>query len=340
MLLGLKSKVIWNLILEKYVGENKYMKLFKYNKKHQFKYGLSLYDYKYFIPIKIELIPIEQNMLSREKNYFINFKLKRKNYDIYFNDSNEIIKKDYFTRKDKVYKIRINIKHERKDEDLSELFYISENNIDSRYNCIKEINFIRFFDKSIEDMSYMFYKCSSLTKIKFSEFHSNNVKNMSHMFFGCSSLLSVELTKFNTKNVTDMSYMFSNCSSLRELDFSKFNTKNVIKMENMFENCQLLENLKNFNFKTNNVTNMSNMFKGCSFIPYIELTSFKTDKVESFVNMFKSCYGLTYIDISCFKFKNDAVVKEMFSGCNKHLKTQIRKQNKFLEEEAFQDEIR
>ena len=338
MLFGLKSQVIWKLILERYVGENKYMKLFKYNKKHQVKYGLSLYDYKYFIPIKIELIPIEPDKLPRKKNYFINFKLQRKNYDIYFNDSNEIIKKDYFTPKDKVYKIRINLKHEVKD--VSELFYIKENSNDLRDDCIKEIKFTRFFDNNIEDMSNMFYKCSSLTKIDFSEFYSKNVKNMSNMFFECFSLNSVNLSKFNTENVTNMSGMFSNCSSSEELDFSKFNTKKVINMENMFENCQLLEKLKNFHFKTNNVINMSNMFKGCSFIPFIELTSFETDKVESFSSMFKRCYGLSYIDISCFKFKKDAITKEMFSDCNKLLKTIIKKQNKYLQEEAFTDEIR
>jgi surface protein len=213
-------------------------------------------------------------MLSREKNYFINFKLKRKNYDIYFNDSNEIIKKDYFTRKYKVYKIRINIKHERKDEDLSELFYISENNIDSRYNCIKEINFIRFFDKSIEDMSYMFYKCSSLTKIKFSEFHSNNVKNMSHMFFGCSSLLSVELTKFNTKNVWNMSYMFYKCSSIKEIpDISKWDIISVYNMNYMFSECSALSKFPNISkWNPENIQNFDGMFKNCKSIlnlPYL-----------------------------------------------------------------------
>ena len=338
MLFCLKSKVIWKLILERYVGENKYMKLFKYNKKHQKKYGLSLYDYKYFIPIKIELIPIEPNKLPKKNNYFINFKLERTNYDIYFNDNNKIIKKDNFTPEDKVYKIRINLKHDIND--LSELFYIKENSLDSGDDCIKEIYFTRFFNQHIKDMSYMFYKCSSLTKINFLEFYSKNVNNMSHMFFECFSLNSVNLSKFNTKNVIDMSFMFSNCSSLKELDFSKFNTKNVTNMENMFENCQLLENLKNFNFKTNKVTNMSNMFKGCSFLPYIELTSFKTDKVETFASMFKKCYGLSYIDISCFEFKNDAIIKEMFFGCNNYLKSQIKKQNKNLKEEAFIDEIR
>ena len=169
MLFGLKSLVIWKLILEKYVGENKYMKLFKYSKKHQSKYGLSLYDYKYFIPIKIEIIPIESRKLEEEKKYyFINFKLNRRNYDIYFNDKNKIVKKDFFTKEDEVYKIRINLKHEIKD--LSELFYIKEyeNNLENQ--SIKEIHFTRFFENNIEDMSKLFYKCIFLTKIEFSEF--------------------------------------------------------------------------------------------------------------------------------------------------------------------------
>ena len=33
-------------------------------------------------------------------------------------------------------------------------------------------------------MSYMFYKCSSLTNINLSNFNTNNVNNMSDMFSG------------------------------------------------------------------------------------------------------------------------------------------------------------
>ena len=45
-----------------------------------------------------------------------------------------------------------------------------------------------------------------------------NVTNMSYMFYKCSSLSSLpDISKWNTSNVTDMRGMFSNCSSLSSL---------------------------------------------------------------------------------------------------------------------------
>ena len=38
----------------------------------------------------------------------------------------------------------------------------------------------------MKNMSYMFYKCSSLTSVDLSNFNTNNVKNMSHMFYHIS----------------------------------------------------------------------------------------------------------------------------------------------------------
>ncbi len=61
-------------------------------------------------------------------------------------------------------------------------------------------------------MSYMFYKCSSLTSLNLSNFNTDNVKNMSYMFSHCSSLSSLNLTNFNTDYVNNMSYMFFHIS--------------------------------------------------------------------------------------------------------------------------------
>ena len=47
----------------------------------------------------------------------------------------------------------------------------------------------------LNDMSYMFSECSSLTSLNLSNFNTNNVKDMSFMFSECSSL-----TSLNTKD--------------------------------------------------------------------------------------------------------------------------------------------
>ena len=64
----------------------------------------------------------------------------------------------------------------------------------------------------MKNMSYMFYKCSSLTSLNLSNFNTNKVNNMDSMFSHCSSLSSLNLTNFNTDYVNNMSYMFFHIS--------------------------------------------------------------------------------------------------------------------------------
>jgi len=104
---------------------------------------------------------------------------------------------------------------------------------------LKEINIIT-------NMSYMFYKCSSLLSLPdISKWNTNNVKNMSYMFDGCSSLSSLpDISTWITNNVKDMSYMFNGCSSLSTLpDISKWNTNNAINMSFMLYKCSSLLSL-------------------------------------------------------------------------------------------------
>ena len=63
--------------------------------------------------------------------------------------------------------------------------------------------------------------------LKFIKFKRNDINNMSGMFYECSSLKEINLNNFNTNNVINMSGMFSRCSSLKELNLNNFNTNNV-----------------------------------------------------------------------------------------------------------------
>ena len=49
-------------------------------------------------------------------------------------------------------------------------------------------------------MSDMIYYCS-LTSLDLSNFNYNNVNNMSYIFYGCSSLISLDFSNFNINNV-------------------------------------------------------------------------------------------------------------------------------------------
>ena len=102
--------------------------------------------------------------------------------------------------KDKL-KMEIN----RKIIELNEYYYSRSKN--------KNIEIILIGVEKITDMSYMFYRCSSLSTLPdISKWNTSNVNSMSYMFYGCSSLLSLpDISKWNTSNVYDMFY---GCSSL------------------------------------------------------------------------------------------------------------------------------
>ena len=105
---------------------------------------------------------------------------------------------------------------ENKEEDLKEEINLLDK--DSITIKLKGIT-------NITNVSYMFYKCSSLTSLSdISKWNTSNVTNMNHMFSQCSSLISLpNISKWNISNVTDMSYMFSHCTSLTSLpDISKY----------------------------------------------------------------------------------------------------------------------
>ena len=108
------------------------------------------------------------NILDEEKEY----------YHIYFDNSNEEIKRNYLNENEKVKIIKIIIDYQVKS--FKQLFE----------NCkyIKSIFFKKFYRINITDMSYMFSFCSSLKELNFSNFKANNVTNMESMFFRSPSL--------------------------------------------------------------------------------------------------------------------------------------------------------
>ena len=260
LLKNIKSKYILKQIFEN-ISEYILMKLIKYNKKIQNRLEIGVNDYKKFNQIEIEIIPINRE----DNNKFINIQDEDKSYfHIYFNDDKKEIKTKYFTKYDKINKIKIIIDLEIK----------SFKNLFKYCNCIEKIRFLKFNRKEVNNMSGMFYDCRTLKELNLKFFHTNNVTDMSYMFYNCESIEKLYLKNFNTNNVIDMSYMFSLCSSLKELDLNNFNTKNVINMSCMFYACSSLNKLIIDNFNTSNVTNISRMLCGCSSLKELNLNNF------------------------------------------------------------------
>ncbi len=164
------------------------------------------------------------------------------------------------------------------------------------FEQLKEINHLDYLNtEAVEDMSYMFAWCLSLTSLDLSNLKTRNVREMEGMFIDCENLETVMLYNFDTRNVTNMSYMFKDCNSLRTLDLSNFRTGNAESMQSMFSNCASLTSISLTNFDTRNVKNMSGMFANCTMITMLDIRSFTTESLEDAQMMFYGCSELAYI---------------------------------------------
>ena len=171
------------------------------------------------------------------------------------------------------------------------------------YNIKKndEILEVQLKGKGIEDMSSMFFLCTSLIYVNFSSFSTKNLTNMEAMFYGCKSLTQVDLSSFNTQKVLNMVGMFYGCENLIKVNLSSLNTQKVVGMRSMF--------------------------KGCESITKIDLSSFSTENVVDMFGMFDNCKNLVKVDMSSFKFQNAYNVDDMFKNCHSLIKTERENYN-------------
>ena len=301
--------------------KNKSLKIIKYNKKLQNRLNISINDYKEYTQI-YSLIEIELKLdLNKYNNNdkFINISDNKKDYfHIYFDNSNEEIKRNYLEEDDEVKTIRIIIDYHVKS--FKGLF--------KNCSCISSILFKKFYRNNITDMSYMFYGCYLLKELNLSNFITNNVTDMRFMFYDCSSLIELNLSNFITNNVIDMCGTFCGCNSLKELNLSNFVTNNVIDMNRTFSGCISIKELNLSNFNTNNVTDMSLMFSRCSSLKELNLSNFNTIKVTNMNEMFFGCSSLKEINFSYFNIRKGTQRKTMFSRCPDELKKKIKEQKK------------
>ena len=114
---NLKSDYFLKRIFE-YMKKNKSLEIIKYNKKLQKRLNLSINDYKECSEIEIEL-----KIIDNKHSKFINIPNKDKEYyHIYFNNSNEEIKRNYLFNNEKVKIIKIII-----DYQVTSLQYLFNN---------------------------------------------------------------------------------------------------------------------------------------------------------------------------------------------------------------------
>ena len=76
------------------------------------------------------------------------------------------------------------------------------------YNLTLEENVIKlFFNQSVIDCGFMFFRLTNITEINFIKFNASS-NNTERMFYNCSNLISLDLSNFDTSSVIYMNYMF------------------------------------------------------------------------------------------------------------------------------------
>ena len=195
--------------------------------------------------------------------------------------------------------------------DSSKMFYTEYVNI---IRNILEIDLSNFDTSRVTDMSYMFYRMSSLTTLNLSNFDTSRVTDMSGMFERMSSLTTLNLSNFDTSKVMNMRAMFGSMSNLTTLDLSNFDTSKVISMHAMFERMSSLTTLNLSSFDTSQVTNMQWMFYGASSLTTLNLSNFNTSKVTNMHSMFSSMSNLTSLNFSSFDTSKVTDMSGMFAG--------------------------
>ena len=173
------------------------------------------------------------------------------------------------------------------------------------YQNVTEINFNNcFHTEETEDMSVMFYACTSLTDLDLSGFDTSQVQDMSEMFERCENLTELDVSGFDTSQVQDMSFIFYDCYNLTELDVSGFDTSQVQDMPGMFHGCEKLTELDVSNFDTSQVQDMSWMFCGCENLTKLDVSGFDTSQVQDMSWMFYFCENLTELELGVFDTSN------------------------------------
>ena len=121
----------------------------------------------------------------------------------------------------------------------------------NKYNGNSVDSLIRPGDtENVIDMSYMFYKCSSLKTIP--QLNTSNVKDMSAMCVSCYALTTIPALDMN--NVNYATNMFNNCGMLKSILMTNIGTNLNISASTKFEREDLLIILNNLKTVTSTQT--------------------------------------------------------------------------------------
>lgn len=149
---------------------------------------------------------------------------------------------------------------------------------------------------TVEDMSNMFYKASSITDIpNINQWNTSNVTEMFNMF-NQAEKFNANISAWDTSKVTKMNRMFKGAAAFNQ-DISAWNTSNVQKFYEMFQDATAFDQSVNFDLsKANDVENMFDN-AGLSCVNYTKTLKAWAENTTTPRGLKFSAKGVRYGDI-------------------------------------------
>ena len=270
-------------------------------------------------------ILIENTLLNRYKNNFVNFQLlqnlrNQKLFEIsIFKDlqekTNSINKSNALNTLYNLYKVVFEVKKDKPKEEQPK----PNNNINIKLKInykvpqkpTKPINRnVKIFDSVFVENNKG--KCDLLINNKKAELseYFQNYENKEEII--------VELTENNNSPITNMSYMFNNCQNLNNIEFISWNTINITNMESLFQLSPITKIPNNSTFNMQNVRNMKAMFCKCTKLKEIQpdINRWNLINVKDISLLFNGCKSITSLpDLGKWDTRNVEDMSYMFSRC-------------------------
>ena len=276
-------------------------------------------------------ILIEEALLSRYKDNFLNFQLLRNlnndkifniplfnNLEKRINSAEGSIEKFKYLRD--LYRIITkkkgnitNIKRDPKDNNIIQLKY--------KINDVKSIHkYIKLFDPVFvkNNKDKLSIEINNEKQNELSAYFENKNKNNKNK--NDEQEINVILKENKENAVRNMSYMLNNCKNLVSVDLSRFNTKNIISTEAMFQMCPLKDIpsiISKLSFP--NLINVRAMFCKCLNIKTIpDLCNIfnKTNKISDISMLFNGCKNLKeIINFNKWYLPNITDMSYLFNRC-------------------------
>lgn len=149
-------------------------------------------------------------------------------------------------------------------------------------------------------MESMFYY-SQINSLTIGSGYNHTLNNTSYMFYECSSLTSLDLSNWTITNIITAPCMFQGCSNLTEINLTNWNTSQMTFADSMFDKCLNLQTITGELNLSNLYEGARSMFYNCPSLYWVELKNIYSNCSMDNDNKWTIDLGDTYISDDCLR---------------------------------------